>query len=183
MKFIPLILAVIILTACAPDPRSYAEAEAIRTRAVDASRAENIQIAQTERMNGIAYNERASVSSNVSAAMTVIVWVLCLGAAAIILSGSAGVSIAAVQIGRATGQAAFIAARQVRLDRVTRQYPAIVSQDGNYVTDLNAGQVIQLDAPRMADEKLLPGVSHVRTIGAMSNHKQAQLSAEVTTNE
>ena len=77
-----------------------------------------------------------------------VMFALTLGTVVLVLSVSLGGSIAAVQVGIATGHAAMLASRQIHVNPETFTFPALQSEDQKYVLEMNTGANFPTDAER-----------------------------------
>lgn len=78
-----------------------------------------------------------------------------------------------LQVAHATGQSALLHARMVPMKNGS--YPGLVSRDGRYISNINTGQVISLNAPRNADQRLIAGDDRVRQLQAGAQYARPQL--------
>jgi hypothetical protein len=173
-KLLVVLLLMIGLSACAPDPRQEAAATVAvmqaQQAAADAEQARAQQAAEWQ----ATMKMRLAVSESIAEWQIKSIPYLFGFALTVLLGVVIGVCLAAIDTGRAVGKAALLAARQIPLNPRTGQYPALVSPDGRHVAEINAGEVLCLDTPKDANPAMLPGSNKTRWIAVAGQSKFAR---------
>ena len=178
-----ILLAVLILTACAPDPRRDAAAYATRIQADNAAlsadqarqqqtRLDEITIREAERKQEI---KDAALDKAKQSAGWVAYWggvAVTISIVAIIISAGVGSSYALVGAGKASARFAEVKASLIYLDAKTGQFPLLLSPLGNgrySLTDPSTNSVLMLDTRNEPDRLMVQGAMAVRHALVMSN--------------
>ena len=183
-KLMALILLLVIgLAACAPDPRNQADAN--RTEALTAQdvadRTQARAVAESQATLDLA-QAQATSQARTQALTTLIYWAGIIGtiaACASLLAAGAGISWAAVGTGRSVARLAEIRANLISLSAETRQYPLIMQYlgKGRYtLANPNTGSVAELDTRRAEDRQLISVSGAVQLAGVIAH--EARRSAD-----
>ena len=185
-------LAVLILSACATDPRNAADAYQTRMEADQAAKDSQQARAQEQALNEIAIQdaqrEQAIKDAGLAKAQEAYGWMVYWGGIALtltivsaVISVGVGASFAIVGSGRAAAQAAMVRANLVYLDKSTGQFPQLIQYVGNgkySLTDMNDHSTLMLDTRNEPDRVAIRGAIAVRHALVMAN--AASKSADPT---
>jgi hypothetical protein len=171
-----IILVMLGLCGCAPDPRNTADANAITLKAqqdaFDQQQAREKKIAE----DALSLDQKKAQSQQWTESWNFYVrWTmvfLTIASAMLILSTSTGASWALIGIGRAASFAAALRARQISLDDKTGSFPALSYEGKGIVTltDLNTGLTVRLDTRNEADRQMIAGAMALRLGGVVSRN-------------
>lgn len=178
-KLLVLLLAVFMLSACAPDPRKEAQAFAIESEAQQKALDQEQARAQDEELHNIVVQqeevelqkERANAAAWVRIAdtfITSLIALLLVGLAAVVYE----VSRTAKGIGNAMVIAAETRANLIPLNPTTRQYPLFIKHVSGHrfaIHNPNTGSVILLDERNEADRQMIASVAQVQVSGVLAS--------------
>lgn len=174
-RILLLSLLILLLTACSPDPRSVAEAEATTRQsqqaALDAEQAraqEAVKFALQQRQ---AEELSAQWIKAWSSFVTISMWFVTVAAVVGLLALATGFSFMAVNTGRAVGQAALVKANLIYMDKNTRAYPLFLQHTGQgkfTLTDMTTGLVRELDIRDKGHRDLIAGANMARLAGVVA---------------
>jgi hypothetical protein len=171
-----------MLTACAADPRKEAEAYATRTQA-DQSAANQAQLREQsaelhalnmQHQEAVAMEWEAGLNKVIHAGALVGQYVFVL----VLIAAGYGFSIAVVGTGKAWARFVEVRANLIRLDPVTRQYPAVLTyvSKGRYsLANLNNDSVLMLDTRNEPDRQMILGMSNTQYAGALARESRMSL--------
>jgi hypothetical protein len=177
MKRAVIIVAMLVLVSCAPDPRREADAYATRTQA-DALAASSAQaLAQDAEAHDLWMSRLREVSQWISTMM--ITSMIAAMFTMFVSLASLGIGLSFVLIGAGVGTAKRNLAQpnQVRLDPVTRQFPLLITKvaDGKYsLSNPNTGSVTMLYDRNPADRMMIQAMGATQHDAALAY--QARLS-------
>jgi hypothetical protein len=168
-------LLILLLTACAPDPRKQAIADetisGAQQNALD--RSQQRQIAadlHQSKMSDLAAATTARQTAqqllwqNLGYSLIALIWVSSLGIAV-------GVAYTSIAASRAIARRAELQANLVRLDPVTRQYPLLLQYvgKGSYtLANPNTGSVMYLDTRQPEHRQLIQASGAVQLAGVIA---------------
>lgn len=178
-KLLVLLLAVFMLSACAPDPRKEAQAFAIESEAQQKALDQEQARAQDEELHNIVVQqeevelqkERANAAAWVRIAdtfITSLIALLLVGLTAVVYE----VSRTAKGIGNAMVIAAETRANLIPLNPTTRQYPLFIKHVSGHrfaIHNPNTGSVILLDERNEADRQMIASVAQVQVSGVLAS--------------
>ncbi|MCE7858407.1 MAG: hypothetical protein DYG86_01320 [Chloroflexi bacterium CFX2] len=178
-KLLVLLLAVFMLSACAPDPRKEAQAFAIESEAQQKALDQEQARTQDEELHNIVVQqeevelqkERANAAVWVRIAdtfITSLIALLLVGLTAVVYE----VSRTAKGIGNAMVIAAETRANLIPLNPTTRQYPLFIKHVSGHrfaVHNPNTGSVILLDERNEADRQMIASVAQVQVSGVLAS--------------
>jgi len=181
-RFFPIILLLIFVNACAPDPRKEAEAYATRIEAEQkaANEIQNRQHAQQLhefQLQSLAMNQenQKAFQQQWQLAVNRAIWVGSLTLIAVVcysmISVSKTINRTVEGIGVAFVRRADVSANLIQLDRVTRQYPAFLQYIGNgrFVgVNFNTNSVLVLDTRSEPDRQMIAQMGAVQYAGALA---------------
>ena len=188
--FFPIILLLIFVNACAPDPRK--EAEAYKTRIEADQNALNSQQNRQQKADLHAVQVEALKVEQGHKEATAAQWreglnkmihygfifatiSLCVSLLALTFS----FSYSSVGMAKATVRAMDVRANQIMLDRVTRQFPLFIQHvhgDKYALHNPNAGSVVMLDVSNPADRQLIATSGATQIAGVIA--QEASRSAD-----
>lgn len=175
MRIILLMLTVLLLAACAPDPRSVAEADATtrqsQEEALDAQQARNQEAVRFALQQRQAEELSAEWIKAWSSFVTVFMWTATISAVIGLLALATGFSFMAVNTGRAVGQAALVKANLIYMDKNTRAYPLFLQHTGQgkfTLTDMTTGLIRELDIRDKGHRDLIAGANMARLAGVVA---------------
>jgi len=179
------------LSACGPDPRAMAQADATRIQAQVAVADAQVARAQRVAEAAITLDEKKAASAQWVESWNFFVktWWFCFTISASMSSGLALLALTiafswgAIGIGRATGQAAWVRANLIAMDQQTRQFPIYIQHIGNgkfTLTDMNTGMVQPLDIRNAADRQLIAAAGAVRLAGAVAHEARLAKNSDST---
>ena len=185
-------LAVLILSACATDPRNAADAYQTRMEADQAAKDSQQARAQEQALNEIAIQdaqrEQAIKDAGLAKAQEAYGWMVYWGGIALtltivsaVISVGVGASYAIVGSGRAAAQAAMVRANLVYLDKATGTFPQLIQYIGNgkySLTDPTDHSTLMLDTRNEPDRVAIRGAIAVRHALVMAS--AASKSADPT---
>lgn len=178
-KLLVLLLAIFMLSACAPDPRKEAQAFAIESEAQQKALDQEQARTQDEELHNIVVQqeevelqkERANAAVWVRIAdtfITSLIALLLVGLTAVVYE----VSRTAKGIGNAMVIAAETRANLIPLNPTTRQYPLFIKHVSGHrfaVHNPNTGSVILLDERNEADRQMIASVAQVQVSGVLAS--------------
>jgi len=159
------------LTACAPDPRDVAEADAMRLEAQQAALGQAQARVHQQKMWSIDEAERQAISAEIVRAKA---WVIRWAAGSlsvVLVAMGIGLSWGLIGAGRAAAQAAAVRANLIPLDATTRQFPLLLRYVGRgryTLANPNTGSVVMLDTRRKEDRQLIAASGAVQLAGAIA---------------
>ena len=168
-KVLPIILLLILVSACAPDPRKEAEAYATRIEAdqnalnseQNRQHAEQLHQFELQRRAMDQENQKA-IQSQWQLALNRAIWggsitliiVVCFS----VVSVTRTINQTVEGVGAAFVRRADVGANLIPLDRVTRQFPLFIQHvhgDKYALHNPNAGSVVMLDVSNPADRQMI----------------------------
>lgn len=163
-RFLPILLLLFFVSACAPDPRKDAEAYKTRIEADQFALNSEQNRQQAEELHQFELQSQAMNQDNQKAiqeqwqlAMNRAIWMgsltIILSVCLVIISVTRTANRTIEGIGMAIVRRADVAANLIRLDKITRQFPLFIQQHA--VHNPNTGSVTMLDAGREADRQLI----------------------------
>lgn len=178
-KLLVLLLAIFMLSACAPDPRKEAQAFAIESEAQQKALDQEQARTQDEELHNIVVQqeeielqkERANAAVWVRIAdtfITSLIALLLVGLTAVVYE----VSRTAKGMGNAMVIAAETRANLIPLNPTTRQYPLFIKHVSGHrfaVHNPNTGSVILLDERNEADRQMIASVAQVQVSGVLAS--------------
>ena len=177
-KLLLLFALIFILSACAPDPRNAADAQATLINSQQAALNDAQQRSILADQHAIQMQQaQAQLSTQIAAHDRLIVWTSDAGAAALasfILACAAIIIMNLITASKAakvyTMRRAEVKANLISLDPVTRQYPLLITfQKGIFfLANPNIGQVLQLDTHNKADRQAISACAQVQTAGILA---------------
>jgi hypothetical protein len=195
-RYMILILLLVVLTACAPDPRKEAQAFAIRTQAeqdalnADAQRqhaqeVHDIQVQQLEleeqHREATAQEWRNGLNRMLYYGFYVATAALCF----MIFMGARSMTKSFAEmtegISAAIVRAADVKANTIRLDPVTRQFPVYLQYLGAgrfSAVNFNTNSVLMLDTRNDPDRQMIAAMGAVQYAGALA--REARQSEDPT---
>jgi len=173
-----------LLAGCGVNPIDQAEAEAIKMQAEQDALD---QVQERERATGIYMLDQAEREQTSEARVqagrrvaTAAGYAGAVAVAVVILGAGAGFALAAVETGRAAGRVAMVRANLIPLDRVTRQFPLLLSYAGKgcyTLTDANTGATMRLDTRSEPDRQLIATAGAVRLAGVVATEARRSTDA------
>jgi hypothetical protein len=163
---------VILLSACAPDPRNQADAEATSIQAQQDAADQAQKRSQQQAEWELKLAERARITEQMVAALKVTLRFATIAAALGLSGWGIGLGIAGVRIGQAFGQAANLRANQIELNQKTGQYPLLQYVGRGYVslTNPNNGETLLLNTANPADRERIAAVGQVQLAGVITRN-------------
>lgn len=180
-KVIFLILVMMFLAACAPDPRKEANAQKTliesNQAALDAEQARAIRQTQAdaEKVKSDYWQavwDSALGTAQEAANTTVrfVGWSLTIALCVVVLGAAWTVKETSIGLGRTFVRFAEVRAGLIHMDKSTRTFPGFVDvrqlHGTRFVAMLATGQVLKLDAAQSADRQLIAALAQVATTGA-----------------
>lgn len=178
-KLLVLLLAIFMLSACAPDPRKEAQAIAIKTDAQQSALDKEQARQQSEELHNIVVQreeielqkQQANAAAWNRAADTFITSILAL---LIVLIAAIAYEIMRTTkgIGNAMVIAAETRANLIPLNPTTRQYPLFIKHVSGHrfaIHNPNTGSVILLDERNEADRQMIASVAQVQVSGVLAS--------------
>lgn len=172
---VSVVLLVMVLAGCAPDPRNVAEAEAIRLQAEQqaADAAQERLMAQDQHALDLAQAQAVQAETvaargrliRYGSMSGVIALVILLGASVYVYSSTVAPGLA-----QAAVTAADIKARCIPLDRATRAYPMLMTDLGGGRTALaipGVFGVLPLDQAQVPNEQMAATLGQVQCLGLL----------------
>jgi len=168
-KVLPIILLLILVSACAPDPRKEAEAYATRIEADQNALNSEQNRQHAEQLHQFDLQRRAMDQENQKAiqpqwqlALNRAIWggsitliiVVCFS----VVSVTRTINQTVEGVGAAFVRRADVGANLIQLDRVTRQFPLFIQHvhgDKYALHNPNAGSVVMLDVSNPADRQMI----------------------------
>jgi len=168
-KVLPIILLLILVSACAPDPRKEAEAYATRIEADQNALNSEQNRQHAEQLHQFDLQRRAMDQENQKAiqpqwqlALNRAIWggsitliiVVCFS----VVSVTRTINQTVEGVGAAFVRRADVGANLIPLDRVTRQFPLLIQHvhgDKYALHNPNAGSVVMLDVSNPADRQMI----------------------------
>jgi hypothetical protein len=171
-RILVLVLGVLLLAACAPDPRNQADAD--RTRALTEQDVFNMAQAREQDAARITLEqaEREATSAARIQGLKILSITGALAAALMLAAVGIGAAWAAVGVGKATARAANVHANLVYLDRQTRQFPLLVqyASHGRYLlANPNTGAVYEMDTRRPEVKALITSSAATQRDGSIAH--------------
>lgn len=170
------LLALALLTSCAPDPRNQADAERTRIQAEQAAADQAQARAQQQAEWDLKQTAREQVLAEwVASTKEFIAWWMkaaLVSSILVTLGLGVGTTIGVIGLGRGVAKAAEFRATWVPLDVKTGNYPAIqyAGHGHFFVADLNTGQVLQLDTAVAADRQMVASAMKLRLAGVVTRN-------------
>jgi hypothetical protein len=189
MKNFIIFLTIILLTACAPDPRREAQAFATRTQAeqdaADRTQARQQSIdmhaLEIQHQDAIAQEWEAGMNKVIHTAAVVSQFAVTL----IILGAAIGMSWALIGTGKAAARFAEVRANLIPLNNTTHQFPLLISYAGKgkfSLSNPNTNSVLLLDTRSEPDRQMILGMSNTQYGGALAHESRLSLKpGEVST--
>lgn len=194
-----LILVLMALTACAPDPRRSAQAYQIRIQAdIDAANAQQMREYQ-QQVNAIqaqalrvdeanqeatAQNWHNALNMTLRYGAYVMTAAVCFILFMAARSIATSIATATEGLSKAVVSAADVRAHLIRLDPVTRQYPVYLQYLGQgkfSAVNLNVNAVLMLDTRNEPDRQMIAAMGATQYAGALAHEaRQAQDPTGVT---
>jgi hypothetical protein len=178
-----MILAGVILTSCAPDPRNQADAYRVAVLA-DQAAADQVQARAARTLQ----DNQAAAEAEQTAAARVAAWrwfSYCLGVAGsvFVIGLAIGSSWAAVGAGRAMAAAAERRAMIIpfQLDEATRQFPALITYLGAgrfSLANPNTQNILMLDTREPGDRQAIRAAGAVMLAGAVAREARRSRQPE-----
>jgi hypothetical protein len=173
----------VLLSGCAPDPRSVADADNSRILAAQEA-ANQVQERELAAKDAEARQavEAGTRAARVQALATVTRWAGVAGAVSVsgvLLAAAVGLGWFAVGAGRAGARLAEIRASLIPLSEMTRQYPVLLSYLGRgkfSLSNPNNGQVLMLDTRNEPDALMVKAAAAVQAGGVLA--REARRSKE-----
>jgi hypothetical protein len=174
-----IVLVMLGLSGCGPDPRNQASADATRLQAEQAARDQVAAREQAAAREALKLQEAQAASQQWTESWNFFVrmwWFAFTFSASsstviVLLAVTVGLSWGFVGSGRAASQAAWVRANLIGLDKDTRQYPLYLFHLGNgkfTLTDMNTGMTQPLDIRIAADRQMIAAAGAVRLSGAVA---------------
>ena len=171
-----IILVMLGMSGCAPDPRNQADADATRLQAEQNSLDQAQARAQNQATYTLQQSEKEQISAQwVTSTNEFIAWWMraaLVAAIVVTISLAASVSISTVGTGLAAAQAAQFRATWIPLDEKTGHYPAIsYAGRGRFlITDINTGLTIEANTTNQADRQMVAAAMGVRLAGVVTRN-------------
>jgi hypothetical protein len=177
-------LLVLVLAACAPDPRNVADAYATTTKA-DQDALDQAQAREQDAARAaLDQAEREQTSAARTQAMITLLTVGGIAAAFVLAAIAIGTAWGAVGTGRAVSRAAIVKANLIHLDEHTRQFPLFVqyASHGKFMLcNPNTGSIYELDTRRPEVKGLIEASGAIQLAGAIAREaRQARDPAGVS---
>ena len=169
-KLIVLSGLLILLSACAPDPRSFADADAIRARVAIEVADRAAARSQQDAMAAMQQKERELVSANLVVAQNALIWIVLVCITVLAVSSTTGASVMLVRVCEAVVVSVDLRARLIYLPKETMQYPLVTRvENGKFIfANPNDDGVMCLDANRQADRDKLFAAGNVALAGILA---------------
>jgi hypothetical protein len=177
-KYILLALFVVLVSACAPDPRTVAEAEATRLQAQQLAadqaqaRAQQAQTYELNHAEAEAHKVQRVAAYNLFVGWSIrfAIFAVCFTLAGLGIGAGLGAGIGAAGIGRAVANAAMVRSNLIYMDKNTRQFPLIQYAGKGFLslTDINTGDTRLLNTRIAADRQLIAAAGAVRLAGMVA---------------
>ncbi len=178
-KLMTISLALLLLTACGPDPVRQAKAHAIYSEADTQAAATATAVAIQERSAGVAIAATATAIADEEAVRAAtrddriarqenLIWWSTVGGVITLLAIAISLSVASVGGAMAFTRRAGLQARLVRLDRATRTWPVMLDIKTGLLVDLETGERARLGEVSQLDHRRLIISGQVRTTGLLA---------------
>jgi len=182
-KIFLLMILVMALAACAPNPLDVADAYAITVQADQAAvDAEQARI-ERQRLADYEAQRKEAAAAEMDAAIQTFIRYATFAAVLVLIAFTVSLSIMLRDIGRGAGLAAVTAmdlkARLIPLDPVTRQYPLLLQSIGKgqfSLTNPNTDSVLILDTRKDADRLMILSMARTQATGSLA--REARLSLQ-----
>src|SRR5262245_17525372 len=174
--YILLLITMMFLAACQPDPRRDADAFATRTQAEIQAAAAQQQLQQKQDLHNIRMQQLQALQVQWIAAKNRIIRVggfagaFALGVILIALGASLAVAI--VGRGQASARADMVRANTIYLDPVTRQFPLFLQHVHGTrfaLVNPNVGSVTMLDVAKEADRQMISTSGATQIAGVLAS--------------
>jgi hypothetical protein len=175
-------LVLIVISACAPDPRKEAQAYATRSEADQSALTQEQQRQQSQDLHAIDMQQkqleqqhREATAQRWEAAMnSIIKWFGWAGSVAVfmaVIAMAITFSRTSLGVGEAMVRAANVRANLIQLNPTTRQFPLLIQHvHGNKYAlhNPNLGSVVMLDAGKDADRQLIATAGATQIAGVLA---------------
>lgn len=172
-----LIVGMLLLAACGPDPRKEAKAQETillaeqtaanmeQTRQIEREQANAAQL-KSEYWQAVWTTNTATVQSG----MRLLSWVVFVALCVIVLGFAWTIKETAIGLGRTFVSFTEVRAGLIHMDKATRTFPGLVDvrqvHGTRVVGMLSTGGVIRLDVSKPADRQLIAALAQVSALGA-----------------
>ena len=181
-KIFLLLLLMITLVGCAPNPLDEADAYAMTVQADQKAAADELARSIKQQKAEYDAQRKAAAAVEIDAAIQTVIRIATLCAVLVLIAFAASLSITLRDIGRGAGQAAIKAmdlkAHLIPLDPVTRQYPLLLQSIGNYkfsLTNPNTDSVLILDTRNAADRLMVLSMARTQATGTLARESRLSL--------
>ena len=182
-RVIPILLLLILASACAPDPRKEAQAFQIRSQAEqdalnseqNRQQAEDLLTVQIQQLQLEEQHREATAREWRAGLNTMIRYGFIfgtIGLCAVLLALAFSFSYGSAGTAKAIARAAEVRANLIYLDPVTREYPAFLQYLGHgkfSLTDLNKKVTLLLDTRSEPDRQMIATSGAVRLAGVIAS--------------
>ncbi len=176
------------LTACSPDPRRQADADATRLQAESQVASDEQARAQDAQEHEIKTNFVKTAAPYINAAIKTSLIALMFTAFVVIASFGVGMSAITISAGIATSRRNLSRPNQFKLDKSTHQFPLLMTPigEGRYtLTNPNTNSVTYLNERNEGDKLMIQAMAATQFIGEMAtraslSHKPEAI-ASITT--
>ncbi len=189
-RIYPILFLIVLITACAPDPRKGAQAFEITTNAQQEALNSEQARQHNEQLNAIQLQElqlkqqqlEATSQQRIAAWKRLLKWgskALTAGVMVFVITLALSLSYGSLGIAKAKVRAAEVQANLIRLDPVTRQFPALLQYVGKgkfTLTNMNVNATLALDTRNEADRQMIATAGATQIAGVMT--QEAAKSAD-----
>jgi hypothetical protein len=180
-KIFLLTMFVIMLTACAPDPRDAADATTVQADQAAAD-AELARI-EKQRLADYEAQRKEAAAAELDAGIQTFIRYATLAAVLVVIALAVSLSITLRDIGRGAGLAAVTAmelkAHLIPLDPITRQYPLLLQSIGKgqfSLTNPNTDSVLILDTRKDGDRLMILAMARTQATGSLARESRLSLA-------
>lgn len=182
-RLLPIMFLLLLITACAPDPRKEAEAYRIREQAEQDALNQEMNRAHAEDMHQIELEQHRATAAEWHAGLNTMIrfgfWFGTFGLCMVLVAFSVSLSWSSVGLAQAAAHSAMVKANLIHLDQATRQFPLFIQHVHGTKFALhnpNLGSVLMLDETNPADRQLIATAGATQIAGAIA--QEARQSAD-----
>ncbi len=172
-RIIIIVLLMFVTTSCVADPRREADAYATRKAAEMQAYAQKQALQQDAEEHALLMEKLREVGAWISTMMMTTMIAVMFTVFVSMASLGIGVSFASIGTGIGMAKRELVKPHQIKLDRVTHQYPILPVYLGNgkySLTNPNDGSVLMLDTNNPADMLKVRAAFGVQHTGTLAHH-------------
>ena len=177
-----ILFSLIVLAACAPDPRREAAAFATRAQAEQDAADRTQSRDQNQELHDLQVQNVKAEQAAWQSAMTKVIHAFEVTApialTLIVLAAGVGLSWALIGAGKATARYVVVRANLIPLNAATRQFPLLIQYIGKgqfTLTNPNTNATLQLDTRNEPDRQMILAAGNVQYAGALAHESRLSL--------